>query len=340
MNWKKPVTFSLLALAAVFVLQVALRRNKSGPFPNDNAGVPRPSATSAAPTGPSPSVEASISRPASQIEAEREKQIWNLGLVTPIQFYGKVVDEAGNGVSDAEVQISFNDHLGAGNSKSQAFTDANGLFSASGHGLGLAVSVSKEGYYHLPQSNGSFGYAKGAGGQTPHSNPNDPALFVLRKMRNPVSLIHIADKDTKLPKNGAPIELSLTTGKLAPTGQGDIEVEAWIIDGDSNANSNRPYDWRCRISVPGGGLIQRTGQFDFEAPETGYQPADEIEMPATLGAAWRSQASRDYFVKLASGQFARVEFTMTAGGQHFFTITSYLNPTVGDRNLESATQAH
>ena len=40
-----------------------------------------------------------------------------------------------------------------------------------------------------------------------------------------------------------------------------------------------------------------------------------------------------YYVIFADGKYARIDFTMTAGGEHFFTINSYLNPS-GSRHLE------
>ncbi len=82
-------------------------------------------------------------------------------------------------------------------------------------------------------------------------------------------------------------------------------------------------------------MIERKGQFDFEAPENGYQPTAEINAPASLGNDWSSQITKQYFVKLGSGNFARMQFTMTAGGDRFFSIQSYFNPNPGSRNLEA-----
>ena len=48
---------------------------------------------------------------------------------------------------------------------------------------------------------------------------------------------------------------------------------------------------------------------------------------------WQPQAERSYFLKLANGCYARIEFKMIAGGDHYFKIESYLNPS-GSRNLE------
>ncbi len=135
-------------------------------------------------------------------------------------------------------------------------------------------------------------------------------------------------------RTGTPVGVDLKTGNVTQAGQGDIEVQAWTNGQGHQVNSNQPYDWRVRIEVPGGGLIQRAAAFDFEAPSDGYAESNEIDMPATAGRQWRSQASGNYFLKLANGTYARLEFRMVAGGDHFFRVASFLNPNPGDRNLE------
>lgn len=335
MNSRKAKILAAVLTFAALTLWLLLHSKTSAPT-RDITAASSPSLG----LGPSPfAVSPSSASPATPtemrpLEVEREKQIWNLGLMTPIRFYGRVVDETGKSVEGATVAVSFNDHLGAGNSKRQEFTDPNGLFSVSGRGLGLSVMVSKKGYYHLPQSDRSFGYAKGAGGGAPHSDLQDPAVFVLKKGGSGESLIRLVEQDVKIRTDGTAVELSLATGKLVPSGEGDIKVEAWIDNEKDSVNSNQPFGWHCRISVPGGGLTPRKGEFDFQAPDDGYQVNDEIDMPAALGSRWRSQLSRNYFVKLRNGDFARLELTVTVGGEHFFTVTSYLNPTPGNHNLE------
>jgi hypothetical protein len=113
-----------------------------------------------------------------------------------------------------------------------------------------------------------------------------------------------------------------------------LQVQSWTQNQNIPPGSNQHYDWRCVITVPGGGIQPRTGdEFDFTAPEDGYQPSDNITMSAT-DPKWTDSQSREYFLQLANGEYARISFTMAAGGDHFFRITSYLNPTSGHRNLE------
>lgn len=266
-------------------------------------------------------------------EVEREKEQWNSWLATPISFYGKVIDEKGSVVPAAKVNISFADRVWQGNTKEQETTDERGGFYASGHGISIVVMASKEGYYSLKQSDGVFNYSAAAGQLDTHADPTNPAIFILRKMGKTEPLIKV-EKDFRISTNGTPVEVDLATGRATKDAAQAIEVEAWTNDAGHQQNSNQPYDWRCRVSVPGGGLVQRTDEFAFEAPEDGYQTSDEIDMPATDNPQWRSQVSKNYFLKLGSGNYARVDFTMTAGGEHFFTVVSYLNPS-GSPNLEA-----
>ena len=85
--------------------------------------------------------------------------------------------------------------------------------------------------------------------------------------------------------------------------------------------------------MPNGGILQSSNELDFEAPLDGYQPEDEIDMPANREADWGDSAKRRCFLKLAAGNYARISFEMIAGGDHFFEVESFLNPS-GSRNLE------
>ncbi len=299
---------------------------------------PKSSSTAPQQTATTPTVAPAKSSPAQiqamqQQETAHEKQVWDLALATPISFYGKVVDDKDASVADAEVKVSFADSVWTGNTKRTVSTDANGLFHVNGHGLGIVVTVTKQGYYRIKESSGQFGYVRSAGAVDPHPEPNSPAIFVLRKMGQTESLIKF-ESDFRVSSTGAPVPVDLVTGRTA-NGNQSLVIEAWISPGPQNPNSNQPYDWHCRVSVPGGGIIEREGDFNFEAPETGYRLADEINAPASLGSKWRSQIAKRYFIKLASGNYARIEFTITAGGERFFTIQSYLNPKPGSRNLEA-----
>lgn len=294
------------------------------------------------PSNPSPStISASVTNQVSPQQAQQTSQaqvqyqnhFFQMLFLTPVVFYGKAVDTAGSPIAGATASISVVDSMGDNNSAYEKKTDDGGLFSISTHGAGLVINVSKEGYYTTEGSGGTFGYVKGGGVTNPHPDPNNPAIFVLRKRGLAEHLI-VTQGYIKIARDGTPIQMNLTTGNASNVTNADIVIQAWTQDKDIPRHSHQHYDWRCKITVPGGGLQPRTGgEFDFVAPEDGYQSSDEIDMPANA-PKWSPMAAKSYFLQLGNGTYARIDFQMFAENDHFFSITSYLNPTPGHRNLE------
>ena len=251
----------------------------------------------------------------------------------PINFFGKVVDENGQPVADAVVKFIWNDISTNGSSESQTVSESSGLFSLRDkRGKCLDVYVSKDEYYGFSTSHQFFEYARPYNGRI-IPDPAKPYVFQLRKKGSTEPLIRI-NKSSLISKDGTPTEVDLKTENKALAGANVIKIECWTKDGEKNQlHNNYLYDWKCRVSVPAGGLIQSTNEFPFEAPLAGYQSADEINMPASLGSAWNNQVIRNYFVKFNDGHYAYIEIAMVAAGDHFFQLTSLLNPS-GSRNLE------
>lgn len=248
---------------------------------------------------------------------------------TPIEFYGRVVDQNGDPVPNAHVGIGVNDKFNASGSNYSTTSDTDGFFSFKGaRGASMGVSVGKEGYYKIHKvSNQSFAYGMGPDGahQAPPTKDN-PAIFALHKMGRTEPLVR-AEQSARIPKDGTPVTVNLMTGRLSPNGNLRVEARTEAPVG------GRKYTWRCRVTVPGGGLADRAGQFEFEAPEDGYEESVEFGMRHDA-EQWTSDQQRDYFVKLPDGRFARINFRMIAGGNHYCVLESFLNPTPGSRNLE------
>jgi hypothetical protein len=253
---------------------------------------------------------------------ERMQNEWR----TPIEFYGKVVDENENPVTNADVHFIWTDLSPTGNSERTAKSDGNGLFFLlNTTGKNLIIDVSKAGYYPY-QPFASFNYA----GENQNFVPdqNNPIVFRLKKRGKGEELIHF-DKGFPVPKNGAPILIDLLTGNLITSGENTLKVECWTYDKEKREGWK--FDWKCRISVPGGGLQIYNQEFPFLAPEDGYSPNDEIDM--TVKPGWSQDLKRNYFIHTADGKFGRITFTMITHGDHFCRIDSFLNPD-DSRNLE------
>jgi hypothetical protein len=256
---------------------------------------------------------------------------------TPISFYGKVIDEKGNPVEGADVKFVAGDQMNpyGKNSQYSGKSGKEGMFSISWiHGASLYVEVSKNGYYRTPSFDGHRGSSDGfpydgIRGKTdpPIPTPDKSAIFVLRKRGLAASLVQVLKGPVMVPKDGSPVKISLQTGDASP--QGELTVECWTQDETKDAQGH--YPWLCQVSVPGGGLAKREGEFDFEAPLEGYQTFGEIAPPKDR---WSSQAESQYFVKSPDNHYARITVNMITGSSHFVAIGSYYNPTAGDRNLE------
>ena len=249
---------------------------------------------------------------------------------TPIAFYGKVVDESNQPVAGVSVSFSCNDLSREGTSKYQTTSDGQGLFSLKGvKGKLLVLRLSKEGYYTSKRDNDSFDFA-GDGRGILVLDPTNPIVFHLQN-RGHAEPLFVFNRSYRVARDGTPTGIDLTAGNVAGDQHAHLKVECWTDD--VGKKPGQKYDWKCRISVPGGGLQLSTNEFSFYAPADGYKPFDEINMPASFEGWWQSDVERKYFVKLGDGKWGRVKFAMIAGGDHFCIIESYLNPS-GSRNLE------
>jgi hypothetical protein len=315
-----------LIVAAILIVTIGLWWNSRTPESRHQKPPPvvsiLPSPTAVSSPSPSDSVQGR--------DPGRKKAVENIlgALGQPITFYGKVIDQNGAPIVDATVNYTALDRFDESGTQYQGRSDNYGQFTISSiRGAVLSVGVRKEGYYPiLNRSNGSFAYGI-ASDSTRRAPPTreDPAVFVLQKHGLAESLIKVASGQIDIPRDGQERRVDLATGK---TGRGDFQIESWI--GDTN---QRRYDWRYRLSVVGGGLIERTGQFDFEAPMEGYLPAFELNMPS--GAEpWHSRLTKEYFASLPDGRYARFSIRFYPGSRNFVVLESYLNPKPGDRNLE------
>jgi hypothetical protein len=252
----------------------------------------------------------------------------------PINFWGRVVDENNNSVAGATANLVWTDLSPNGTSEANATSDANGIFSLfNQRGKRLLVSVGKEGYYSSSDArNASFEYAQPDVRFVPDSNK--PVIFHLRRKCEAETLIVMrgmmnvpgVGKQFQLTSNGVPVEVDLLQGRMVSSG-GQIEIQY-----SADRSGGRPYDWECEISVPGGGIILSTNEFDFKSPSEGYQPTFTIEMSKN-SEHWTGQVTQKYLMRFADGKFGRMNFVIYADKVPFCTIESFINPS-GSPNLE------
>jgi hypothetical protein len=297
----------------------------------------RPEAEPPAASSPVPRASASSAsvpnQPAQQDATKAYEQAALAEWQTPIEFYGKVVDENTNAVAGANVRFSWTDITNENASTARTISDETGLFSLRGkHGRSLTVWVNKAGYYAAQGGQKTFLYTLASEKFAPDST--SPVIFFLKK-KGQLEALRVVNRSYKIPRDGTPVRIDLETGKSV-TGDsgGDLTVRCWTED--AGKRRGEKYDWRCQVDIPGGGLVISDRELDFVAPENGYVASTEITMPADR-PDWKNDVDLKFFYRLRDGRYGRMAFSMIAGGDHFCLVDSFLNPS-GSRNLESDPQ--
>jgi len=249
----------------------------------------------------------------------------------PIEFYGKVVDENSNAVSGVNIHFRWIEAPAEGGEKTaDTQSGSDGLFSLHGKiGRSLTVWFGKEGYYASHGGQMGFLYALGLGIHSP--DPQNPVIFKLRKKGQGAELT-TSDNGirpsvaVRVPKNNTPVRVDFFQRKASATGQVEI-------------SQNKPpwkeaTEWSLRLSIPDGGFVKNQDEFQFEAPETKYEPT--VEYQFTKGETnWTTQVSKQFYIAFGQPRkygWLRIESNLA---QETIFLTYAINPT-GSRNLEAA----
>jgi hypothetical protein len=273
--------------------------------------------------------QSQLSAPTRITQDKQKEEIIKEYFSKRIDFYGLVKDGDGHPVENANVEYSvYSDWLSPNPKTAHGIqSDVGGRFSiTSKQGASIFVKVTHPDYYETGQSYINMSFAQPV---DPLPTSSNPFIFVLRKKGDAEPLVKDKQVLRNVPKNGQPVRVGLS-GRSAT----DLTIQAWTSPRPVGAANNAPFDWKVRVEVPGGGLVANEDQFQFQAPESGYAPAIEYDMPASgIDGKWRDRLEQTYFVKLGNGNYARMRFQMIAGGNHFAVVESYYNPS-GSRNLE------
>lgn len=143
------------------------------------------------------------------------------------------------------------------------------------------------------------------------------------------SLVSLPPYQSFIARDGTPVRLELVPGNPAKS----MLVRAWTSDHDKTPQGQ--YDWRLKVSLPAGGLVERRDPAFWEAPENGYVRDWDFAVSRSLPPAeWKNTLGQSFYVKFDDGTYALVNLQMVAGGAHFVSVKSYLNPAPGSRNLQ------
>lgn len=273
--------------------------------------------------------------------------VFMVALLTPIEFYGRVVDQNGDAVVGASIKV-YPFEYGSDESRKYFLTsDKEGRFAVTGlRGINLGVQVEKEGYLTItdmaPQKPASsrrieYGLTDDKGAR--YKDPLNPTLLTLHKIGPVESLFYIEQQRWNLPVNGVRHKLALDS----KDGIGGHQIEFcyssdWSkLPNDNEINSKR-FNWKFEASIPGGGFFKCDSAYHFEAPESGYQKNILFDYPATLPEGeWKILTHGRYFVKFPDGTYGRIAFSIFGNSDSSpLLMTSWLSLKPKSRNLASA----
>jgi protocatechuate 3,4-dioxygenase beta subunit len=334
---RKYIAPAIVLLAVIILLGISLYRSpekqiSSPPTPRDN-----PSATASATPTPQPGVvrkqlpggpyEPSDPRWAEVHEKDKMDKHWEWKM--PINFYGKVVDQNGQPVSGAKVQLSWTDQSKEGSTQSETSSDGQGNFTLENkEGRYLLVTVTKPGYYTAQQQNQtSFDYAGFWDERYYQPDSRNPVLFHLRKEGVKENLL-TGNINVNIPSGGAPTSIGFSRNPADSWAR--VEVQAWT---NTEKYPPRIFDWHAIITVPGGDIQPCNDEFPFTAPEGDYKPSIEFNMPATA-EKWKRGIEQQYYIRYTNPlRYGRVLLEISGASQNV-SGAYWINPTPGSRNLE------
>lgn len=247
----------------------------------------------------------------------------------PISFYGKVIDQFGDPVSEAKVDLGWTSD--GYESKRTLYTDSDGLFSLEqANGKRLTATVFKKGYRkpNDGSSGGSFEYADFSQSIFHVPDKENPYILYLQKLISPEPLYkHWTRKRTT--GDGNEVHIKLANGKFEETEALSIAIKQDPIQGD-----RAPNQVLTVTMTNGGGLIQVPNENPVMAPEQGYSTSLQFKQNLS-DPVFRKDPSVYLYIKTKLGRYAWVKIRMrhNVRWQPSCEILHYYNPS-GSRNLE------
>jgi hypothetical protein len=247
---------------------------------------------------------------------------------TPITFYGRVVDEKGDGVEGAEVKVGVNDASPQGSSEFTILSDESGVFTITNiKGKHLHIEASKQGFLAGRESFRSFAYAGGTSPFVP--NPRSPEIFRLQRKGEAVPLVSFG-RDLVLPTDGTFVGFSFLTNQKALSGNEDLRFSMKVSIGQGEEPTR--FTWHLQMEVPEGGLVQTEDEFPTLAPTTGYQKSFQKSFQRGT-KDWQDQFRGTFYVRTKDSNYAVIHVRFIAYGDRFVSVQGLLNPD-GGRSLQ------
>ena len=255
-------------------------------------------------------------------------------IASPITFHGEVLDEQGQPLEDVPVlAVLLNRQLDplvppyyGWTFLTDIVSDEKGFFSIEdATGAGIAVSVSKQGYWDESALERHYYYAARLKNLNTFELPitkDMPAVFNLRKKPDEAFFESFNTGAIVLP-DGEQRGINLLSPRYAVSlSDSDIIVQlSKTITGDAGN-----YAWSVTVSTDGarGGFQKVEGDLGFSAPEAGYMTEITLEAPRR-GAEVLHRGEWNLYVKTAKAQYALLTIKARMLGTPFISIEGSLN---------------
>jgi len=343
MNERRKIIWPVVGSLAIIISIALLQKQRKPSYEAvttdglTNAEAPKTSTTMSLPSPPAATNRRTIDMTrATRVQTEQTKRdseaetiLWQ----SPLLYYGKVVDENGAPIHGAVVSYGANSLSELQKEVYNTGTvtsDERGIFKIDGvRGVGLFIQLSHPRYYSYPDNSTGFD-KRSLPKKGYYSDSEEKAeLFRMHSKGSPAPLVHR--------RGGADVPVNSGSAAVAFYGQqdkqvvGTLEIQAW--GRTPNNWSPTPYDWSVQLTVPNGGLLESTNQFDFVAPDSGYLQSIRIDMKMDQ-QGWSDSINKSYFIKLPNG-YARMTIHLRAKTPLYSSLDYYYNPD-GSANLEPA----
>ncbi|MFL6515978.1 MAG: carboxypeptidase-like regulatory domain-containing protein, partial [Chthoniobacterales bacterium] len=255
----------------------------------------------------------------------------NFEWKVPIAFYGRVVDENGRTVSDATVRYGWNDV--AGSHEQHTATNGAGVFAIDGlRGKILSVDVSKPGYHSSRSDRHSFEFAAFFEPDYYKADAQRPITFHLTRKLSPQPLV--ARHISQAVAYDEATYYEIATGKLLRQPPDSPSLK--FMFHRAPTQSGEPYNWNMSVEGMMTSLQTMHDEFGQTAPETGY----ESSWHHSSNLAERSDRTLQakLYFRTADRRYGRIDVSLANPNVRELgvrlTLTSFLNSTEGNRNLE------
>ncbi|MFC1684147.1 hypothetical protein ACFL0R_01565 [Pseudomonadota bacterium] len=275
-----------------------------------------------------------------------------------LDFYGRVIDQDGNPVAEANVLARINYYAGfsplklinmedTGKQKwINLKTDQNGYFLVKGEkGSSLFLLIYRDGYLGTERD---YVYSYNRTERNWHMpDAKQPEEFMLWKKSGGAPLektkLRVEFERQKGEDNRGffpPQGLHLEDERKLKGLSSDIRIKAY-----NGANPGEPrrrkYDWAVSIAIPGGGLIESNDKYRYQAPADGYQGSITFkayqEDPQWMDDVGRRQfEDRYYYFRDRHGVYGSFKLDIVAhrDGRVWVSFNDLIYNPDGSHNLE------